>query len=61
VWSSPQDAKGKFWIRRQNRARIEFRWEEYDNAGRPGRRWDRGLNVDDGQYAPLKEGAEDAV
>jgi hypothetical protein len=33
VWSRPQDAKGKFWIRKDNRARTRFDYDEKMSSG----------------------------
>ncbi len=43
VWSRPQDARGKFWIRKGNSRRIHFDWtEEPTRWGTPLRVWNCG-------------------
>ena len=44
VWSSPFDVKGLFWIRKDNKPRVKFDWEERTPPGRihPVRIWNPG-------------------
>jgi hypothetical protein len=56
VWTKPQDAKGKFWIRRNNKPRTRFDWTETRNAyGQPLRVWNLG-DKDDQYPCPITGG-----
>jgi hypothetical protein len=42
VWSTPQDVKGKMWIRKGICARLRYDWEESFQMGRMIRIWNQG-------------------
>lgn len=43
VWSTPQDVRGKMWIRKGMKARIKWEWtERFDSFGRAIRDWNPG-------------------
>lgn len=42
VWSNPQDAKGRFWIRKNNERRMRYDWEEVPWGLRTMRIWNTG-------------------
>jgi hypothetical protein len=43
VWSTPQDVKGKMWIRKDTKARLRWDYREiYSNYGRTVRVWNQG-------------------
>jgi hypothetical protein len=42
IWTSPQDAKGKFWIRKGMLPRVRFDYTEEYIGGRPNRIWNTG-------------------
>jgi hypothetical protein len=43
VWTLPYDVKGKMWIRKGTKARIQYSWNErIDNYGRIVRDWNQG-------------------
>jgi hypothetical protein len=42
IWTTPQDAKGKFWIRRGRQARLHYDYSEENYGGRIIRVWNTG-------------------
>jgi hypothetical protein len=43
VWSTPMDVKGKMWIRKGRKARVNWNWDEsFDRYGRAIRIWNQG-------------------
>jgi len=43
VWSTPQDVRGKMWIRKGKQARKQYDWtEDYSAYGQPIRHWNVG-------------------
>jgi hypothetical protein len=43
VWSTPQDVRGKMWIRKGTKARKRYDWtEEYNQYGQVVRIWNQG-------------------
>lgn len=43
VWSTPQDVRGKMWIRRGKLTRVKWEWTEtFNSIGLPIRHWNQG-------------------
>ena len=43
VWSTPQDVRGKMWIRKGRMARLRYEWTEtFNSMGLPIRHWNQG-------------------
>ncbi len=55
VWSTPQETRGKMWIRKGTRRRIRYDWHERSTGwGQPLRIWNNGT---DDQFVEEKEAA----
>ncbi len=55
VWSTPTDVQGKMWIRRGNKPRVRWDWEEtYNSMGRAVRIWNTGTPDQFAQDLPAR-------